>query len=81
MLEVAIIFVMAVVAGWFGVEFETVEAIVGVAIAAVVLWIVVRSAYRDAFRRRRWLGKSLGKSQHPADGHSSAASSPSATNR
>ncbi len=58
LLEIGVLVLFAVVAAWLGIEVETLELIVAVLVGAVVLWIVVRSAYRDACRRQRWPGKS-----------------------
>jgi hypothetical protein len=58
LLEIAGLILFAVVAAWLGIDVETLELIVAVLIGAVVIWIVARSAYRDACRRQRWPGKS-----------------------
>jgi hypothetical protein len=81
LLEITALIVFAVVAMSLGIEVETLELIVAVLVGAVVLWLVVRSAYRDAWRQQRWPGKSREKRGSLADDHDSIRSSPSATKR
>lgn len=81
LLDIAGVILFAVIAGWLGVEYETVEGFAAILFGAAVLWIVVRSAYRDACRRQRWPGKNLETRNALSKAHDAAASSPSATNR
>jgi len=81
LLETAGVILFAIVAGWLGVEYETVDIVAAIFFGAAVLGLAVRSAYRDACRRQRWPGKNREKEKAGIDDHDSASSSPSATNR
>jgi multisubunit Na+/H+ antiporter MnhB subunit len=81
LLKITGIIVFAVIAGWLGVEYETVEAIAAILVGAVVLWLAARSAYRDACRRQRRPGKNLETRNALSKAHDAASSSLSATNR
>jgi multisubunit Na+/H+ antiporter MnhB subunit len=81
LLEIATLILFAVVAAWLGIEVETLERIVALVVGAVVVWIVARSAYRDACRRQTWPGKNREKRWSLSSVHDSVRSSPSATNR
>jgi hypothetical protein len=81
LLKITGIILFAVIAGWLGVEYETVEAIAAILVGAVVLWLAARSVYRDACRRQRWPGKNLETRNALSKAHDAASSSLSATNR
>jgi hypothetical protein len=81
LLDIAGVILFAVIAGWLGVEYETVEAIAAILVGAVVLWLAARSAYRDACRRQRRPGKNLETRNALSKAHDAASSSPLATNR
>jgi hypothetical protein len=81
LLETAGVILFAVIAGWLGVEYETVEILAAIFFGSAVLWLAVRSAYRDACRQQRWPGKNRERENAGIDDHDSVSSSPSATNR
>jgi hypothetical protein len=81
LLDITGVILFAVIAGWLGVEYETAEAFAAMLFGAAVLWIVVRSAHRDACRRQRWPGKNSEKRNALSKAHDAASWSPSATNR